>query len=106
MLGSKLSRRSRRDFVAAVYELWYLHGTKDRGVVYTQNQDPHGPSIVWLSGDSDLGSAECEHALLLESTVLQFWLRASDVGCTARRCELSLGHRSIPECMVLGSSMC
>ena len=56
MLGSKLSRWSRRDFIAAVYELWYLHGTKDRGVVYTQNQDPHGPSIVWLSGDSDLGS--------------------------------------------------
>jgi hypothetical protein len=51
-------RWSRRDFVAAVYELWYLHGTKDRGVVYTQNQDLHGPSIVWLSGDSDLGSHE------------------------------------------------
>ena len=49
MLGSKLPRWSRRDFIAAtpVYELWYLHGTKDRGVVHTRNQDPHGPSIVW-----------------------------------------------------------
>jgi len=56
MLGAKLSRWSRRDFIAAVYELWYLHGTKDRGVVYTQNQDPHGPNVVWLSGDADLGS--------------------------------------------------
>ena len=56
MLGGKLSRWSRRDFIAAVYQLWYLHGTKDRGVVYTQNQDPHGPNVVWLSGDSDLGS--------------------------------------------------
>ena len=56
MLGAKLSRWSRRDFIAAVYELWYLHGTKDRGVVYTQNQDSHGPNVVWLSGDADLGS--------------------------------------------------
>jgi hypothetical protein len=77
MLGSKLPRWSRRDFIAAtpVYELWYLHGTKDRGVVYTRNQDPHGPSIVRLSGDSDLGSHSSRRVRacsLLELTVLHF----------------------------------
>ena len=56
LLGSKLSRWSRRDFVAAVYLLWYMYGTRHLGVIYTKGLDPHGSNIVWMSGDSDLGS--------------------------------------------------
>ena len=43
--------------IAAVYDRG-ICTAPNRGVVHTRNQDPHGPSIVWLSGDSDLGSHE------------------------------------------------
>ena len=33
-------------------------GTAQIATASPRNQDPHGPSIVWLSGDSDLGSHE------------------------------------------------
>ena len=56
MLGGKLQRWSRADFVSAIYFLWYLWGTRKRGLIYWKGKDPHGSNIAWSVADTDLGS--------------------------------------------------
>jgi len=56
MLASRLQRWSRRDFIAAIYQLWYMYGKRNQGLIYTRDQDPHGANVVWMAGDADLGS--------------------------------------------------
>jgi hypothetical protein len=107
MLGSKLSRWSHRDLIAAVNELWYLHGTKDRGVVYPK------PRPTWSEHRVVEWGFRFGFSRVAQSAhMLRCWNQRcctfgeEQAAWVARRDDASLRHRSTPECMALGSSMC